>query len=413
MPNQQLASPPTTSNLTSRLASIDAYRGMVMFLMMAEVLELSKLAEVYPESNLLAWLKFHTSHVEWVGCSLHDLIQPSFTFLVGVSLPFSIASRLLKGSGYGSMFLHAVWRSLLLVVLGIVLRSLGKPATDFRFDDTLTQIGLGYCALFLIALTPRWNQVLSAVLILAGYWLLFAMWPLPAADFDYEAVGVPKDWPHLMSGFAAHWNKNSNPAWAFDVWFLSLFPYSSVYPFHSGGYSTLSCIPTLATMILGLLAGGMLADGKLAGGKGTAKGGYKMQTLLLATVGACLIAAGWALDHYGICPNVKRIWTPSFALFSGGICFVWLAVLHAICDSWNAKAWAFPFMVFGSNSILAYGMSWVLEKPLKELLLRHFGEAPFLVLGEAWEHVMLGSAVLFLMWLILLWLHRQRVFVRI
>jgi heparan-alpha-glucosaminide N-acetyltransferase len=433
MSNQQLAPNQTTSSsVVQRLASIDIFRGMVMFLMMAEVLELNKLAAAYPDSSFFAWLKHHTSHVDWVGCSLHDLIQPGFTFLVGVSLPFSLATRLRKGAGYGSMFLHAVWRALLLVVLGIALRSLGKPTTDFRFDDTLTQIGLGYLLLFLIALTPRWNQVLSAMLILVGYWLLFAMWPLPAADFNYEAVGVPKDWPHLMSGFEAHWNKNSHPAWAFDVWFLHLFPYSSVYPFHPGGYATLSFIPTLATMTMGLLAGGMLAGGTLAGGTlagGTLAGGrvsqwgsipaasgqrsYGMRIFLLATVGVCSIAAGWSLDHFGVCPNVKRIWTPSFTLFSGGICFVWLAVLHGICEGWNQRAWGFPFMIFGSNSILAYGMSWVLEKPLKELLIRHFGKSPFTPFGEAWEHVLLGSTVLLFMWLILLWLYRKRVFVRI
>lgn len=411
MSNQPTPSAPTL-NTIQRLASIDVYRGIVMFLMMAEVLELNKLAVAYPNSSFFTWLQFHTSHVDWVGCSLHDMIQPSFSFLVGVSLPFSIASRLKKGAGYGSMFLHALWRSMLLVVLGIVLRSLDKPTTDFRFDDTLTQIGLGYCLLFLIAITPRWNQVLSVVLILSGYWLLFAMWPLPAADFDYTAVGVPKDWPHLMSGFAAHWNKNSNPAWAFDVWFLGQLPFSSVYPFSRGGYVTLSFIPTLATMTLGLLAGGVLASRVLDKSAKTSLN-YAPRIVLLAIVGAVLIAAGWALDHYGICPNVKRIWTPSFALFSGGICFLWLAVLHLVCDVWNLRGWSYPFVIFGSNSILAYVMSWTLEKPLKELLIRHFGESPFLQCGKPWEPVLLGAAVLLIMWLILNWLYRQRIFVRI
>jgi len=409
MSNQLVVSTqPPKSTITQRLASIDAYRGIVMFLMMAEVLELNRLAEAFPDSSFFAWLKFHTTHVAWVGCSLHDLIQPSFSFLVGVSLPFSIDSRRRKGASYGLMFMHAVWRGMLLVMLGIVLRSLGKPTTDFRFDDTLTQIGLGYCLLFLIALTPRWNQILSVVLVLGGYWLLFAIWPLPAADFDYEAVGVPKDWPHLMSGFAAHWNKNSNPAWAFDVWFLNLFPFSSVYPFHSGGYATLSFIPTLATMTMGLLAGGVLARRTAAPNRS-----YGMRILLLTTFGLFLIAGGWALDHFGICPNVKRIWTPAFALFSGGICFLWLAVLHAICDCWNLRAWAYPFVIFGSNSILAYVMSGILEKPLKDLLLRHFGASPFLLRGQTWEPVLLGSAVLLIMWILLHWLYRRRIFVRI
>jgi predicted acyltransferase len=234
------------------------------------------------------------------------------------------------------------------------------------------------------------------------------MWPLPAADFDFEAVGVPKDWPHLMTGFAAHWNKNMNPAWAFDVWFLNLFPRPKTFAFHSGGYATLSFVPTLATMIMGLLAGGVLARAALK-----SSSSYGMRVLLLATLGAALFAGGWALDHFGICPNVKRIWTPAFALFSGGICFIWIAVLHLVCDCLKLKAWAYLFMIIGSNSIIAYVMSGTLEKPIKELLVRHLGETPFLIRGEVWEPVLLGAAVLTLMWLILFWLNRQRIYVRI
>ena len=61
-----------------RLASVDAYRGFVMFLMLGEVLALSRVAEALPGSEFWAFLAHHQSHVAWVGCSLHDLIQPSF-----------------------------------------------------------------------------------------------------------------------------------------------------------------------------------------------------------------------------------------------------------------------------------------------------------------------------------------------
>src|SRR5262245_4107415 len=99
--------PPLSAQPQPRLGSIDAYRGLVMFLMMAEVLRLSGVARALTKAghpsdvwNLLAW---HQSHVEWAGCSLHDLIQPSFSFLVGVALPFSIASRVAKGHSRGWM----------------------------------------------------------------------------------------------------------------------------------------------------------------------------------------------------------------------------------------------------------------------------------------------------------------------
>jgi heparan-alpha-glucosaminide N-acetyltransferase len=91
-------------------------------------------------------------------------------------------------------------------------------------------------------------QWIAFVAIVVGYWALFAAYPV-RPDFDYPAVGVPADWPHLMSGFLAHWNKNSNPAGAFDVWFLNLFPGSEPFRDNGGGYATLNFIPTLATMI--------------------------------------------------------------------------------------------------------------------------------------------------------------------
>src|SRR5258708_7019926 len=81
----------------SRVGSIDAYRGLVMLLMMAEVLNLRRMADLFPESGFWSFLAYHQSHVEWIGCSLHDLIQPSFSFLVGVALPFSLARRASAG----------------------------------------------------------------------------------------------------------------------------------------------------------------------------------------------------------------------------------------------------------------------------------------------------------------------------
>ena len=73
-------------------------------------------------------------------------------------------------------------------------------------------------------------------------------------------MGVKADWPHHPTGFAAHWDKNTNPAAAFDRWFLNLFPREKPFTHNGGGYATLSFIPTLATMILGLFAGQWLRE---------------------------------------------------------------------------------------------------------------------------------------------------------
>ena len=174
------------------------------------------------------------------------MIQPSFSFLVGVALPYSIGSRLAKGGTFGKMFAHALWRSLVLVALGIFLRSTHSPQTNFTFEDTLTQIGLGYPFLFALGFVrPRWQWTAFGV-ILFGYWLAWAVYPAP--------MGVPAD-PNQFTGFMAHWNKNTNAGSAFDVWFLNLFPRQKPFVENGGGYLTLSFIPTLGTMILGLIAG--------------------------------------------------------------------------------------------------------------------------------------------------------------
>ncbi|MBA3313193.1 MAG: DUF5009 domain-containing protein [Planctomycetaceae bacterium] len=400
---------------SARLSSLDAYRGLAMALMLGEALHLRKVANAVPDSGFWSFLADHQTHVEWAGCSLHDLIQPSFTFMVGVSLPFSLAARSARGQSKLRMTLHAFWRALILVALGIFLRSLGKDRTYFTFEDTLTQIGLGYGLLFLLGLL-RWPYQLAAlVVILVGYWAAFAAYPSPPSDFDRSAVGVSAEWSqeHDYEGFAAHWNKNTNLAWKFDTWFLNLFRHTTddgsgreveePFRFNGGGYATLSFIPTLGTMILGLLAGGILKAGNSPS--------RKLVALLLAS--ALCFGIGIALDVTGVCPIVKRIWTPSWTLFSGGWCFLAMALLYGIMDVADFKAWAFPLVVVGVNSIVAYCMEWVAVAFVSNALIRHLGPSPFEAFGKAYEPFVLGASILAVLWLVLYWMHRHRIYVRI
>jgi predicted acyltransferase len=386
-----------------RLASIDAYRGFVMLLMMAEVLAFGSVAAALPNSWFWGLLDHHQSHVAWRGCSLHDLIQPSFSFLVGVALPFSIASRMAKGQGVGRMFGHALWRSLALIFLGIFLRSIGHQQTNFTFEDTLTQIGLGYAFLFLLGTQPPRVQWWGVGLILAGYWAAFALYPTPGPDFDYAKAGVAASWEHNAPGLAAHWNKNTNLAWAFDTWFLNLFPREHPFTNNGGGYATLSFLPTLGTMILGLIAGGWL--------RSAYPEGEKLRRLVLA--GVIGLASGWLLDWAGLCPNVKRIWTPAWTLFSGGWCFLLLAGAYALIDVARFKGWAFPLAVIGTNSIAAYCIAHLFEGFIRSALNTHLGADAFKVFGDAYARTFQGALILLTLWLILYWMYRRKIFLKI
>ncbi len=401
-----------------RIASVDVYRGMVMFLMLAEILHLYDLKKIVTGEGWLSqateWLAFHTTHVAWRGCSLHDMIQPSFSFLVGTAMAFSIVARGSKGQSWTRMFFHAISRSFVLVFLGIFLRSLGRPSTNFTFDDTLTQIGLGYWILFLLSGLSLRGLIVSVGVILFGYWLAFVCYPAPGPDFPYEQYGVDSKWGEHYEGIASHFNKNSNLASAVDQWWMNLFPREKPFQYSGGGYCMLSFIPTLGTMVLGLIAGKLLQWDSTVGRK----------QLFLWVAAVVCISLALVIDALGLCPIVKRIWTPTWVLWSGGLCFVWLALLNVLCDIGGYKRWGFPFLVIGANSIAAYVMSWTMKEPIRLAIERHFGyflEKFYGWLGtwfslenpQALKPLVLGALTLGVMWLILLWLYRKRIFLKI
>lgn len=387
-----------------RNIAVDAYRGLVMLLMMGEVLQFARVSEAFPASLFWRILAYNQTHVQWFGCSLHDTIQPSFSFLVGVALPYSIASRLAKGGTFWKLFLHAVWRAFLLAALGVFLRSMDHSQTYFTFEDTLSQIGFGYPFLFLLGFRPpKWAWGALGV-ILTGYWLAWALYPVAGPNLDWTTVGVTSAWhaQYNYTGFAAHWNKNYNLGNTFDQWFLNLFPREHPFVYNDGGYLTLSFIPTLGTMILGLIAGRWLRE---------AAPRIPMKKLLVA--GVIGVALGLFFHYTHICPVVKRIWTPSWTIFSGGICFLFLAAFSWVIDVKGFRKWSFPLIVIGMNSIAAYCIAHFLESFIDSSFRINLGPNFFQFLGTGLEPLMHGIAVLSCYWLVLFWMYRRKLFLKI
>jgi predicted acyltransferase len=402
------ASPQTAPTPVPRNQAVDTYRGLVMFLMAAEVLRFAQIAKAFAANPVWQFLGFNQSHVQWVGMSLHDTIQPAFTLLVGIALPYSLRSRQRRGQSFRRMFTHTILRSFILIALGILLRSLPGTRPNFTFEDTLTQIGLGYTFAFLLAFArPRW-QWIALVSILFASWLAWALYPAPGPAFNYAAVGVPPDWhTHLLSGFSAHWNKNSNLGQAFDLWFLNLFPRPHRFLYNAGGYLTLSFIPTLGTQIIGLIAGRWLLNAAPAA-----------PIRRLSITAALLIAAGLVLHFTGICPIVKRIWTPSWTLFSAGVCLLFLVAISWIVDLRGHRRLGFPFIVLGANSLAAYLLSWIADEldgavyrfHLWPSALSLFSPAPW---SLAIAPLYVGGLTLVLYWLILFAMYKNKISLRI
>ena len=388
---------------SGRLTSLDVFRGVTMVFMASEILGIPGVAREFPESATARFLARNLDHVQWTGWVPWDLIQPSFMFMVGVALPFSIASRMARGQPFSHRFAHAAWRALVLILLGIFLRSQTHPQTYFTFEDVLTQIGLGYVFLWLLGHTKVRVQWAAAVAILVLYWGAFALYPVPPVSFDTTTVGVPADWPHQLQGFEAHWNKNTNLAARVDQWFLNLFPRESPFVFNRGGYNTLNFVPSLATMIFGLLAGGLMRSGRSARDK----------LRLLLFYGAAGIAIGWLLHVLGVNPLVKRIWTPSWAIFSAGWAAIFLAFFYYVIDVRGYRRWSFPFLVVGMNSIAMYTIVHVAERYTVEALQIHFGRSTFEVFGAVYAHVLLGAAALAIFWGLMFWMYHRKIFLRI
>lgn len=401
-PRRQKTDPAATAPAGHRLTSLDAFRGAIMLLMASSGLGIPQVAQHFPDSPFWTFIGRQCEHATWRGCTLWDLIQPSFMFMVGVALPWSLSNRKAKGQSRVSLFGHALWRSVALVLLAVFLTSAWSKQTEWVFTNVLAQIGLGYPLLFLIALTPARTQWVAAFTILTVAWIAFALHPLPPSGFDWSAVGVPPEWPHL-TGFAAHFEKNANVAARFDLWFLNLFPRETPFVFSSGGYQTLNFIPSLATMVFGLIAGRLLrCDLPMVS---------RVRRLML--FGAIGLLLGGFLDVAGICPIVKRIWSPSWAIFSSGWVALLLGVFVLVIENRAPQPWSFPLVVAGLNPITLYCLWQLSGGFIRENIKRHAGPGVFEILGTLYAPILERFTVLLTFWLILLWMYRRRLFLRL
>jgi predicted acyltransferase len=390
--------PDAAVSKTARLVSLDAYRGLAMLLTAAGAVDYARKAALVQENRFLTFLVTQLSHADWSGCTFRDLTQPGLLFIVGVAIPYSVASRRARGESRLRIGSHVVYRCLILVLLGIFLASNGQPQTTFVFDNVLAQIGLASGFVYLLLGAGRRIQLLAIAGILAGYWYLFARHPLPGPDFDYAAVGVgPED--ELFTGFFAHWNKNVNFAADFDRWFLNLFPRPEPFRYNTDGYQTLNFVPSIATMLFGLMAGERLRE--------AGEPRQKLRSLLLA--GAVCLGLGLALC-YTVCPSVKRIWTPAFTLISAGWVFGLLASFYWVIDLRGYRRWAFPLVVVGMNPLTLYILAQLASPWIRATFQTHFGPDIFKGLYGA---MLAPVVVLSVLWLSCLWLYHRKIFVRL
>ena len=194
-------------------------------------------------------------------------------------------------------------------------------------------------------------------------------------------------------------------------WFRRAFLHNDVpWKPNTGGYATLNFIPSIGTTILGMLCGQLL----LAGGFSH----WKKLGILIVAAGLCLGLG--ILADMTVCPIVKRIWTPSWVLFSGGYVIGMLALFYLVFDIAPFKILAFPLVVVGMNSILMYMLGQTIGGWTKNSLIKaHLAGLIENVFGpkaldpEWYAPITLATGTFVVFWLFLYWLHRQRIYLRL
>jgi len=393
-----MSTPSGSAPLPERLVSLDAFRGLTMLFMASSGFGIAQIAKAYPDSAFWELLRYNTSHAAWIGGGAWDMIQPAFMFMVGMALPFSSSRRAADGQDDRRRFLHTLWRAFALVALGVFLSTSAGSRPNFIFTNVLAQIGLGY--VFLTLLVGRgWKIQLGAIGVIAiATWTAFVFTPVAGPGTDFKALGVTEA-GQTLTGLWAHWNMNANFAAAFDQWFLNLFPGEKPFVFDKGGYQTLNFVPSLITMTLGLMAGENLRSGKTSGEK---------LSWLLKAGALCLVLA--LATGTTICPVIKKLWTPSWAFYSGAVVLWVFAAFYWFIDIKGRKAWAFPLVVVGMNSIaiyLAYQLTagWI-RATGKTWLGAGLFEGTYGPLAQS-------LLVLSVLWTFCWWLWKRKVFIRI
>ena len=219
------------------------------------------------------------------------------------------------------------------------------------------------------------------MVILVGYWAAFACIRCRRRISITQAVGVPPDWPYHYSGLAAHWNKNSNLAWAFDTWFLNLFPRAKPFTHNGGGYATLSFIPTLGTMILGLIAGGWLKHGPLPLEERRLAGADRRHSPRRRPGASMKTASAPASSASGRPPGRSTA--------AAGASSSWPRSTRSSTPA-GLAAWSFPLRVIGANSIAAYLLAHGPDGFIIRSFHIHFGPKVFELFGPAYEPLVAG-----------------------
>lgn len=365
-----------------RLKSLDVFRGATIAGMIL-VNTPGSWSAIYPPLR----------HADWHGCTPTDLVFPFFLFIVGVSVWFAFSKfdHQLTRFSVGKI----IKRTILIFLIGFLLHYFpfyNKPIDHLRIMGVLPRIALAYGLGSLICLAVKDFKKLAGLglLMLLGYWALLR-WGVDSGYYTLEDNLVRKIDIFLFG---------ENHLWqgkgiAFDPEGL------------------LSTLPAVVTVIMGYLTGSILQK--------SATQNLAVQRMVLGGVSSVILALIWSFWF----PINKSLWTSSFVLYTGGIAMLVLALCYWIIDIKKWQRWTFPFVVFGSNALFVYLLSILWVKIYFLIKIPGADGTPqnaynFIysewfkpVFGDMNGSLLFGLAHIAVFWLILLFLYKRKIFIKV
>lgn len=375
-----------------RLESLDVLRGFDMFFIFlpdpAPCIGFVLLAALGLGDTALA---AQFDHVPWIGFHFYDLIFPLFLFISGVTWPFSLASQRAKGVSTAAISWKILRRAALLFLLGAMVQTkidgvqeygiLSFAWENFRVWSVIGRIGIAWGAaafLFLAFGRKARIAVTAAILLGMGAVMRFATAPGAPAGVD----------PILQ------------PEWMLANWIDA--NYLTTRHCGEGGFVTITMV---ATAMFGMFAGEILREKSLApGGKLRRLGAFA------GILGAVGLVMAFALGSWSL-PVIKAVWTSSFALVAGALSVALLAAFYWIVDIRGWRRWGFFFKIIGMNAITIYVL-------VRTILPYEFEKAYFFggvskYLSPATAELVAQAGLIALGWMLLYYLYKKNVFLRV
>jgi predicted acyltransferase len=362
---------------TERLVSLDVFRGFTMFWIVGGSMLMVGLAAC-GHNLVIDGIVRQLDHSRWFGLHFYDCIWPSFMLMVGVSIPLSLAKRSVTES-YAQQLAHAIQRAVVLFLLGSVRESisLGSPYW-VELSSALQPIAIAYLVAFLVARRSWRFQASLAGIILTVYAMVLAFVPAP---------GIP----------AGSYVFNHNLVHSVDIAVLGQ-KHWDIWPYRDEGWGTvLVIIPAIATTLFGLLIGELLMTSRTMASKAKVIGG----------IGVGLLTLGFALSP--VIPIEMKMWTTSYGLASAGVACLEFLFFFWVVDIVRYRRWSIVFLPFGMNAIFIY--------MLTSLVSISAGTDVFT--GPIAVHLGRGGLLfqaigtLAVEWLILFWMMKRKIFVKV